>query len=229
MCSSSLLRPRRSEPSDPSVHLSTTASHQPLTCCVCLSIAISLMILWEKKKKELFGKSCQHSPVFWSFVLRPQQDLFSVGAILRCETAELWLCLQANAGVIFIFILPRFFFFVMQRRGTHLFFILMGHKTLQSGQEFCLFALPFSLCNTTLQKSRKEECPSSITVKPQHYSLFLCRWWAHLRLYCCLLLYCQKMETLIYSEQIFTFKKALSNVSWHGIIQWLYIVNTAMV
>lgn len=45
-----------------------------------------------------------------------------------------------------------------------------------------------------------------------------------------LLLYCcQKMETLIYSEQNFTFKNALLNVSWNGKIQLLYIVNTAMV
>lgn len=43
------------------------------------------------------------------------------------------------------------------------------------------------------------------------------------------IVFCQKIETLIYSEQIFPFKKALLNVYWHWMSLWLYIVNTLMV
>ncbi len=107
-----------------------------------------------------------------------------------------------------------FVFYDAEKTTYVLFFLfLMGHKILHQVRSLS-FVFPLIqgilimlLQYEFLKKKKTQECCSSILEKPLH--CFFWWQWAHLQLYCCLLLCsCQKMETLIYSQQISLLKKS---------------------
>lgn len=85
-CSTPFLCPRCPGPLDPSIHLFTNASHQPLTSCVYFCSVTTLM-LWKKILWDVLSVICS---VWDSNLQAAGTSLFSiVSRILRCETAEL--------------------------------------------------------------------------------------------------------------------------------------------
>lgn len=129
--SSPLLRPRRSGPLEPSVHLFTAASHQPLTSCLHLFF-LSDVVKKTSSFRDVLSVICS----FWGNssvgAARTSAICFQrVGFFFDCTDLSHF---HSNVGIFFKFCL---FFIFANKKTTYILFFLffVGRQNVASGQD----------------------------------------------------------------------------------------------